>query len=124
MTASVGEIAARREIWVSFATLLRVYLAAASVGDEPPQAILIEVRPGVLHIEGLRRTVKLDMQVRTGEGYWAVYGAATESDPAGDTLLEEGAFRLKMDGSFTWSGKRGRVEMDAVAEALATLVLE
>ena len=109
---------------MSFATLLRVYLAASSFDEEPPQAIVVEISPGTVHLEGLRRTVKLNMQIRTGEGYWGVYGAATENDPAADTLLNEGAFRLALDGTFTWSGKRGRVEMDAIAEALATLVME
>ncbi len=118
LTASIGEFAARQEMWVSFANLLRAYLAAACLGQEVPQAMLVEARRSELHLEGPRKTIKLDLQVRSGEGYWAIYDVK-----AADSLLDEGAFRLALDGTFSWSGKAGSLEMDALAEALATLVL-
>ncbi len=105
-------------MWVSFGNLLRAYLAAASLGQEVPQAMLVEARRSELHLEGPRRTIKLDLQMRSGEGYWAIYDVK-----AADSLLDEGAFRLALDGTFSWSGKPGTLEMDALAEALATLVL-
>ena len=122
MTASLGEIAARQEMWISFATLLRAYLAAASLGQEVPQAMLVEPRKNELHLEGPRRTIKLDLQMRSGEGYWAIYDLARATN--GESLLGGGACGLAMDGRFAWSDKAGALEMDALAEALATLVLE
>ena len=124
MTASAGQIAARRELWISFRSLLQAYLAAASLGQQVPQAMLIDSKKNELHLEGPRRTIKLDLQLRSGEGYWAVYDIGSHMAADGDSLLDEGAFRLAMDGTFAWSGKSGKLEMDALAEALATLVME
>ena len=107
-------------MWLSFSNLLRAYLAAGSLGQEIPQAMLLEARRNELHLEGPRRTVKLDLQLRSGEGYWAIYDMKAV---AADTPLDEGGFRLALDGTFSWSGKPGSLEMDALAEALATLVL-
>ncbi len=123
MTASAGEIAARQEIWVSFGNLLRAYLAAACLGQAVPQGMLVEPRRNELHLVGPRRNVKLDLQMRSGEGYWAVYDLDAARAPDHNALLDEGAFRLALDGTFAWSGKPGTLEMDALAEALATLVL-
>lgn len=123
MTASPGAIAARREIWASLAGLLRAYLAAVSLGGEPIPAMVVQVSDTEIHLEGVHRTIKLSMQLRTGDGYWAFYRAAAEGEDSGDTMLEEGAFRLSLDSTFVWSGKRGKLEMDAVAEALVTMIL-
>ena len=107
--------AAREELWISFRSLLQAYLAAATAGTEVPQALVVEPQPRQLQIVAAAHTVTLEMRPETGEGYWAMYKQAA--------LLDEGTFRLHLDASFEWSGKPGRLEMDAVAEALATLVL-
>ena len=105
----------REELWLSFRSLLQAYLAAGSLGMDVPQAALLEAEAGELQLVGAERTVKLVFEARTGEGYWAVY--------TGPTMLDEGAFRLGIDSLLEWSGKPQRQEMDAVAEALVTLVL-
>ncbi len=115
MTAKPTDRAARAELWTSFRSLLQAYLAAASLGMEVPQALLAEPQPLELQIVGARHTATLEVLLDTGEGYWAVF--------TGSAMLDEGPFRLGLDGMFEWSGKPGRLEMDAVAEALATLVL-
>ena len=87
--------------------------------------MLLEAPPDELHLEGPRRTIKLSLQLRSGEGYWAVYGVpAAGADTEAAQLLDEGAFRLTLGAQFEWSGARGKMEMDALAEALVTLVLE
>ncbi len=115
MTGNPTDKAAREELWISFRSLLQAYLAAGCLGAEVPQALVLEPEPRQLQIVGTAHTVKLEMRPETGEGYWAVY--------AGSVMLDEGALRLGLDAQFEWSGKAGRLEMDAVAEALATLVL-
>ena len=107
--------AARAELWISFRSLLQAYLAAGSLDTEVPQALVVDPQPGQLQIVGAAHTVQLEMRPETGEGYWAMY--------AGSVMLDEGGFRLGLDAQFEWSGKPGRLEMDAVAEALATMVL-
>ena len=126
------EQAAREELWISFRSLLRVYLAAGSLGGLPdvPQAALLEPKPDQLHLVGLTHTVQLEWKSETGEGYWVVHERPVEGATSLDEnslgtagMLDEGAFRLHLDGEFDWSGKPGRLGMDAVAEALAMLVL-
>ncbi len=115
MTANPTDELARRELWTSFRSLLQAYLAAGSLGADIPQVALLEARPGELQIIGSARTVQLAFEPGTGEGYWAVF--------TGASMLDEGVFRLGLDSLLEWSGKAGRQEMDAVAEALVTLVL-
>ncbi len=115
MTADWTDKAAREELWTSFRSLLQAYLAAATGGTEVPQAMVLEPQPRQFQMVAAAHTVTLEMRPETGEGYWAVYKQAV--------LLDEGAFRLHLDARFEWSGKPGLLEMDAVAEALATLVL-
>lgn len=115
LTVNATDRVARAELWASFRSLLQAYLAAASLGLEVPQALLAEPEPGQLQIVGTTHTAQLELRLETGEGYWAAF--------AGAVMLDEGPFRLGLDGTFEWGGKPGRLEMDAVAEALATLVL-
>lgn len=115
LTANATNRAAREELWTSFRALLQAYLAASSLGSEMPEALLAECGPHSLQVVGATHTVKLELKPDSGEGYWAVF--------AGPNLLDEGAFRLHLDAEFEWSGKPGRLAIDAVAEALATLVV-
>ena len=120
MTDNATDEAARAELWLSFRSLLQVYLAAASAGEEVPQALLFDSGPTQLQIVGAAHTVKLELQPATGEGYWAVHEAGRSDASA---PLDEGQFRLHLDAQFEWSGKPGRLEMDQVAEALAMMVM-
>ena len=112
--------AAREELWISFRSLLRAYLAAATLGTNVPEVLLHDLPHSKLQIVSMRHTVSLEFNTHSGEGYWAIFGRV-ETDEA---MLDEGAFRLHLDGQMEWSGKPGQLEMDAVAEALAMLVLD
>ncbi len=112
---------ARREIWISFRGLLQAYLAAGLAGSAVPQALIAEPKPDSLQIVGTARSVQLELEPATGQGYWVIHGKPEAED---GLTLNEGAFRLGLDAQFEWSGKPGRMEMDAVAEALAMLVLD
>ena len=112
--------------------MLQVYLAAGSLGglQDVPQALVLEPEHNQLHLVGLAHTVQLEWNPQTGEGYWVVHeqpadrAAVLDEGSLGTAgMLDEGAFRLGLDGEFDWSGKPGRLSMDAVAEALAALVL-
>jgi hypothetical protein len=112
--------AAREELWVSFRSLLRAYLSAATLGTDVPEVLLHDLPQSKLQIVSTRHTVSLECNTHSGEGYWAIFGRV-ETEEA---MLDEGAFRLHLDGRMEWSGKPGLLEMDALAEALAMLVLE
>ncbi len=111
----------RREIWISFRGLLQAYLAAGSAGSEIPQALLAEPGQDTLQIVGASRSVQLELTPATGQGYWVIHG---KPEVENGLPLNEGAFRMGLDARFEWSGKPGHMEMDAVAEALAMLVLD
>ena len=125
LTAEATDAEARRELWISFRGLLQAYLAAATIGLAVPPVLLTETGSGALQIVGLVHTVRLEFRPDTGEGYWAVSTApASGSSSNGEAeVLDDGAFRLHLNAQFDWTGKPGPLEMDSVAEALATLVL-
>jgi hypothetical protein len=136
-TILASDAAVRRELWTSFRSLLHAYVAAGSMGVEVTQALVVdgaialEGAPGTMSLLGVSNTVKLALHFETGEGYWAIFGGErTEGllpdavPPGGILPLDEGQFRLGLDGLFAWSGKQGQLEMDAIAEALAMIALE
>jgi hypothetical protein len=116
---------ARREVWVSFQSLLQAYLAAATIGTAIPPVLITKTANGAIQIAGLAHTVRLELRQDTGEGYWAVSKAPLTGLAPGDEpeILDEGAFHFHLNAQFDWTGKAGPLEMDAVAEALATLIL-
>lgn len=117
----ISDEAARRELWVSFGSLVRSYVAAAQIGVEEPAALVVQPGNDDLELVSKQRTVRLHLAAGHPEGYWAMYSSPQAED---DTLLSEGAFRIGMDGLLDWTGLPGRQQMDAVAEALATWILE
>ena len=120
-TPIISEEAARRELWISFASLLRAYVAAAQMGLEVAQVFVLQAHADELELVSSSRTIRIVLDAGKAEGYWVMHQAPALSP---DTLLAEGAFRIGMDSLVEWTGLPGRQEMDAVAEALATLVLE
>jgi hypothetical protein len=119
-TAVINEEAVRRELWISFGSLMRSYVAAAQVGIDPPQLMVMQASEDELELVASHRSMRLAFAAGKDEGYWVMHQAAVASD---DTLLAEGAFRIGMDSLVEWTGLPGRQEMDAVAEAVTTLIL-
>ena len=117
----LGEEAARRELWISFGSLIRAYVAGAQAGLEPPQVLVSQAGEDDLELVSSRRSIRLHLDPGEEAGYWVMYQAPDASD---NTLLGEGAFRIGMDSLVEWTGLPGRQEMDAVAEALATLIVD
>ena len=119
--AVIGEDAVRRELWISFGSLVRSYVAAAQMGMEVAQVLVLQEEPDELELVSESRTIRIVLDAGQSAGYWVLHQGPALSP---DTLLAEGAFRMGMDSLVEWTGLPGRQEMDAVAEALATLVLE
>ncbi len=109
----------RLELWSSFRSLLQSYLAAASMGSEVPLAGVLSPAEGQIQVVGASRSVALYFRAETGIGKWELHGGSE----AGETLIDEGVFRLHLNGELEWSGKAGLIPMDQVAEALAMLVV-
>ncbi len=115
----LSEEAARRELWISFCALIRAYVAAAQMGSEPALVLVSQPSETELELVGGARSIRLSLE--PAAGYWVMHQAPGAGEAA---LLAEGAFRIGMDSLVEWTGLPGRQPMDAVAEALATLILE
>ncbi len=110
------------ELWTSFASLLRSYLAGAEVYapaghrraqvTASPEGEVIVVTP--------TRYMVLEANLADGNGYWSLYQEA----PDPEAMLGDGIFRLSADSTMEWTGIAGRVEMERVAEALTAMILE
>ena len=119
--AAINEEAVRRELWLSFCSLVRSYVAAAQIGSDVPLALVAQPNQDELQLVSATRTIKLLAEPTQSTSYWSIHPAAATAQ---DTLVAEGAFRIGLDSRIEWSGIEGRQEMDAIAETLATLVLE
>ncbi len=119
--AMISDEAVRRELWVSFGSLVRSYVAAAQIGVEVAEVLVVQAHPDELEVVSSSRTIRIVLDAGHATGYWVMHQAPALSP---DTVLAEGAFRIGMDSLVEWTGLPGRQEMDAVAEALANLILE
>jgi hypothetical protein len=120
LTAEATDAEVRSELWISFRGLLQAYLAVGSLGVSVPRVLFTETSQFSLQIDGARKSMGLIFHPETGEGAWTVSQAPTGNEYGSP---EQGVFRLHLNAQFDWSGKPGPLEMDAVAEAIATLVL-
>jgi len=98
-----------REVWISFASLLRAYVAAAELHRPEPHTVLtthalrITLEHGRLHL-----TLDLDGQ------HWSLVNAGK--------ALEAGAVSLDQNSRLTWQGQA--LELDAAAEAITEFFLD
>ena len=109
-----------RELWISFASLIRSYVAAHDIGRAIGHALVDEGEDGHLTLRGEGRTLSIDFDVTTGAGAWAVY----EDDPGPDRMLGQGEFRMGEDSQVEFSDRRGKLELEVAAEAFTAKVFD
>ena len=110
--------AAFRELWISFTSLLRSYLAMLQVVSGQPVGEVAALDPDQFEIRTKRRLLRLHFQLAKAVGTWTF-----EPLPSAPPLAT-GTFQLLADGRVKWSGLPAPAEMDAVAETVATMVAE
>jgi hypothetical protein len=110
------------ELWTSFVSLLRSYLAGAEAyaPQNQPRAQVTASPEGEVIVVTPARYLVLEANLADGNGYWALY----DGSPDPEAMLGDGIFRLSADSLMEWTGIPGKVEMEQVAEALTTMVLE
>ena len=110
------------ELWTSFVSLLRSYLAGAEayVPRTEPRAQVTASPAGEVIVVTPTRYLVLEANLADGNGYWALYDGA----PDPEAMLGDGIFRLSADSTMEWTGIAGKVSMGQVAEALTTMILE
>lgn len=109
------------ELWVSFAALIRSYVAAHDLARPvSDHALVDEGEGGHLTLRGERKTLGLEFDAVTGAGSWTVY----KDDPGPDRVLERGEFEIVEDSRVGLSGWAGKLELDVAAEIFTAKVFD
>jgi hypothetical protein len=109
-----------RELWISFASLIRSYVAAHDIGIVAGRALVDEGEDGHLTLRGESKTLTIDFDASTGSGNWAIY----EDDPGPERVLQQGQFKIGEDSQVEFSDRRGRLELEVAAEAFTAKVFD
>ena len=109
---AVSEVSAarvREELWTSFASLLRSYVAAHGLQHLGEDGAHVEIGGDSILIRRGGRVVELKLDAASGAGEWSLHGVA------------KGGFRLQEDGAMQFDAEDVE-EMDMAAERIARLV--
>ncbi len=99
----------RGELWTSFASLLRSYVAAHGLQHLGEDGAHVEISGDKILVRRGSRVVELKLEAVSGAGRWSLHGVA------------KGGFRLQEDGAMQFDAE-GVEEMDMAAERIARLV--
>ena len=75
-----------RELWISFASLVRSYVAAHDIGKPLGRALVDDGEDGHLTLRGENKTLTIEFDAATGAGSWTTY----EDDPGPERVLGRG----------------------------------
>lgn len=108
------------ELWISFASLIRSYVAAHDIGRPIGRTLVDAGDDGHLSLRGEGKILSLDFDPATGTGSWTLY----EDDPGPERLLEKGDFALDEESQVKLSDRHGKLELEVAAEAFTAKVFE
>jgi hypothetical protein len=109
-----------RELWISFASLIRSYVAAHDIGRPTGRALVDDGEDGHLTLRTESKILTLDFNAADGNGSWAIY----EDDPGPERLLSKGEFKIDEDSQVEFSDRRGKIELEIAAEAFTAKVFD
>ena len=98
------------ELWVSFASLLRSYVAAASLNLAAE--VTVDADEGSIRIATGEAALAMQVDPRSGAGYWQLTGSATAM---------QGRFILLHDGRVALDGKMLDLDHAAIDFAAALM---
>ena len=99
----------RQELWTSFASLLRSYVAAHGLQHLGEDGAHVEIGGHSILVRRGGRVIELKLDAASGVGEWSLHGVA------------RGTFELREDGAMHFPTE-GVEEMDMAAERIARLV--
>jgi hypothetical protein len=109
------------ELWISFAALIRSYVAAHDLSKPVTEHALVdEGENGCLTLRGEGRILALEYDPATGSGSWTTY----EDDPGPERVLEGGQFTIGDDSQVVLSDRRGKLDLEVAAEAFTAKVFD
>ena len=120
MSTTVGDQRVFAELWISFASLVRSYVAAHDLGRIEGRAFADDGEEGRLTIREEKKILVIEFDAQTGTGEWSMY----EDDVGPERRLKGGEFRIGADSLVTFSDRRGAVEMEIAAEAFTAKIFD
>lgn len=109
------------ELWISFAALIRSYVAAHDLSKPvSDHALVDEGADGHLTLRGEGKILELEYDPANGTGSWTLY----EEDPGPERVLERGEFKIGEDSQLELSDRRGKLELEVAAEAFTAKVFD
>ena len=109
-----------QELWVSFVSLIRSYVAAHDIGRPVGRALVDEGEDNHLTLRGESKILTLAFDATTGVGSWTIY----KDDPGPERVLEQGEFKIGDDSQVSLSDRRGKLELEVAAEAFTAKVFD
>jgi hypothetical protein len=109
------------ELWISFVSLIRSYVAAHDLSKPADgHALVDESENGHLTLQSEGKILVLQFASGTGIGSWTLY----EDDPGPERVLERGQFKIGEDSQVELSDRRGTLELEVAAEAFTAKVFD
>jgi hypothetical protein len=109
------------ELWISFASLIRSYVAGHDLSKPVSEHALVdEGENGGLTLRGEGKILALEYDAATGTGSWTMY----EDDPGPERVLDHGEFKIGEDSLVALSDRRGKLELEVAAEAFTAKVFD
>ena len=116
----LGDERVFKELWISFASLVRSYVAAHDLGRIAGRAFVDDGNNGRLTVREEKKILVIEFDAHTGTGQWTIY----EDEPEPERQLSSGEFRFGVDSLATFSDRRGAVELEIAAEAFTAKVFD
>ena len=108
------------ELWISFVSVVRSYLAAHDIGRPVGRALVDEGADGRLTIRGEKKILAIEMDQHSGSGNWTLL----EDDPGAERKLDQGTFQMTADSLVEFSDRRGKLELEVAAEAFTAKIFD
>jgi len=120
MNTPVGNEQVLVELWISFASLVRSYVAAHDLGRVKGRAFVDDGTDGRLTVREEKKILVIEFDAHTGKGQWTIY----EDDPGPERQLGSGEFSIGADSMVTFSDRRGAVELEIAAESFTARIFD
>ena len=109
------------ELWISFAALIRSYVAAHDLSKSVSEHALVDAgEENCLTLRGEGKILALEYDSATGAGSWNLY----EDAPGPHRVLERGEFRIGDDSEVLLSDRHGKLDLEVAAEAFTAKVFD
>ncbi len=109
-----------QELWISFTSLVRSYVAAHDIGRVVGRTLVDEGEEDRLTVRGERKILVIQYAADTGKGSWAIY----EDEAGPERMLSEGTYRIDTESMVEFSDRKGRLDLEIAAEAFTAKIFD